>query len=196
MPRSSSRRCSSPRAATYSQLCRKNSRETAATLAERGALISRIRSCSNADRGIGGVEAAGDPPAAPPAPLGDAPAGTETTLLVEDEDAVRTLAREILDSAGYQVLEGLTPEDALAVAAAHAGPIHLVLTDVILPRISGRQLAEALRSSRPEARVLFTSGYTDDAISHHGILEPGVHFLQKPFTRAALLRKVREVLDH
>jgi PAS domain S-box-containing protein len=132
--------------------------------------------------------------AAPAAPLGEAPAGTETILLVEDEDAVRALAREILQSAGYQVLEGPTPEEALATAAAHAGPIHLLLTDVILPRISGRQLAAALLSSRPEARVLFCSGYTDDAISHHGILEPGVHFLQKPFTGDALLRKVREVL--
>ncbi len=136
----------------------------------------------------------GDVP--PAAPLGEAPAGTETILLVEDEDPVRTLAREILQSAGYRVLEAPAPEEALAVAASHAGPIHLVLTDVILPRISGRQLAAALRSSRPAARVLFTSGYTADAISHHGILEPGVYFLQKPFTRAALLRKVREVLDH
>jgi len=132
--------------------------------------------------------------AAPAAPAGDAPGGTETILLVEDEAPVRALAREILESAGYQVLEGATPEEALAAASSHAGPIHLVLTDVILPGVSGRQLAAALRSSRTEARVLFTSGYTDDAISHHGILEPGVSFVQKPFTAAVLLRKVREVL--
>jgi PAS domain S-box-containing protein len=128
------------------------------------------------------------------APAGAASGGTETILLVEDEAPVRALAREILESAGYQVLEGATPEEALALASSHAGPIHLLLSDVILPRLSGRRLAEALRFSRPETRVLFTSGYTDDAISHHGILEPGVHFLQKPFTGDALLRKVREVL--
>jgi two-component system, cell cycle sensor histidine kinase and response regulator CckA len=123
------------------------------------------------------------------------PSGTETILLVEDEASLRVLIREILESAEYDVLEGPTPEEALATAGGHPAPIHLVLTDVVLPRMSGRQMAEALRSSRPEARVLFMSGYTDDAISHHGILEPGVYFLQKPFTTDALLRKVREVLD-
>jgi hypothetical protein len=123
------------------------------------------------------------------------PAGTETILLIEDEASLRVMIREILESAGYQVLEGPTPEEALAAAGAHAGPIHLVLTDVVLPRMSGRQVAEALRFSRPDARVLYISGYTDDAISHHGILAPGVHFLQKPFTTDALVRKARDVLD-
>jgi hypothetical protein len=132
---------------------------------------------------------------AAPVAIEPSPPGTETILLVEDEASLRVMIREILESAGYKVLEGPTPEEALAAASAHAGIIHLVLTDVVLPRMSGRQLAEALRSSRPEARVLFISGYTDDAISHHGILEPGVHFLQKPFTTDALVRKVREVLD-
>jgi CheY-like chemotaxis protein len=102
---------------------------------------------------------------------------------------------EILESAGYEVLEGATPEQALAAARSHGGPLPLILTDVILPGMSGRELADALRSSRPEARVLFMSGYTDDAIGHHGILQPGVHFLQKPFTTDSLLLKVREVLD-
>ena len=124
-----------------------------------------------------------------------APSGVETILLVEDEASLRVLILEILESAGYRVLEGPTPEEALTLAGAHAEPIHLVLTDVVLPRMSGRQMAESLQSSRPDTRVLFMSGYTDDAISHHGILETGVHFLQKPFTTDALLRKVRDVLD-
>jgi two-component system cell cycle sensor histidine kinase/response regulator CckA len=130
-----------------------------------------------------------------PAAVGAAPTGSETILLVEDEPALRVMIREMLDKAGYRILEGATPDEALAAAAGHAGPIHLVLTDVILPKMSGRQMADALRSGRPETRVLFMSGYTDDAISHHGILEPGTHFLEKPFTADGLLRKVREVLD-
>ncbi len=124
-----------------------------------------------------------------------APSGTETILLVEDEASLRVMIREILESAGYEVLEGPTPEEALAAAGAHAATIHLVLTDVVLPRLSGRQVAEALRSSRPDVKVLFMSGYTDDAISHHGILDPGTHFIQKPFTTDGLLRRVRQVLD-
>ncbi len=128
------------------------------------------------------------------APVAAAPGGTETVLLVEDQAPVRALAREILEAAGYGVLEGAVPEEALAAVAAHPGPIHLLLIDAVLPRISGGRLAAALRATRPETRVLFTSGYTGDAISHLGIVEPGAHFLQKPFTRDGLLRKVREVL--
>jgi DNA-binding response OmpR family regulator len=116
-------------------------------------------------------------------------------LLVEDETALRILIHEILTQSGYRVLQGSRPDEALALAAAHAGPIDLVLTDVILPDMSGRQVADALRSARPGTRVLFMSGYTDDAISHHGILDPGMHFLEKPFTTDSLLRKVREVLE-
>jgi PAS domain S-box-containing protein len=127
--------------------------------------------------------------------LAVAPSGTETILLVEDESSLREMITEILESAGYTVLQGPTPEHALATAGAHRGSIPLVLTDVIMPGMSGRQLADALRASRPETRVLFMSGYTDDAIGHHGILDHGVHFLQKPFTTDALLRKVREVLS-
>jgi two-component system cell cycle sensor histidine kinase/response regulator CckA len=121
--------------------------------------------------------------------------GTETILLVEDEPSLRTMIGEILEAAGYVVLEGPSPEEALAAAGSYSGPISLMLTDVILPRMSGPQIAEALRSSRPDTRVLFMSGYTDDAIGHHGILAPGVHFLQKPFTSESLLHKVRDVLD-
>ena len=83
----------------------------------------------------------------------------------------------------------------MAASGGYAQTIHLLLSDVVLPRMSGRQVAEALRISRPEARVLFMSGYTDDAISHHGILEPGTLFIQKPFTTDGLLRKVSQVLD-
>jgi CheY-like chemotaxis protein len=119
----------------------------------------------------------------------------ETILLVEDEQAVRVLMGEILEAAGYQVLEAATPEEALAHAGGHPGPIQLVVTDVILPRMSGREMAEALRPARPDTRVLYISGCTDDAVSRHGIPEAGVHFLQKPFTSDDLLHKIRDVLD-
>jgi len=120
---------------------------------------------------------------------------TETILLVEDEPSLRVMIGEILEAAGYRVLEGPSAEEALTAAAAHAGTIDLMLTDVILPRMSGRQVADALRTSRPETHVLYMSGYTDDAIGHHGMLDAGTHFLQKPFTSDGLLRKVREILD-
>ena len=129
------------------------------------------------------------------AAAGPPPGGTETVLLVEDEPALRVLVEEILTKGGYHVLQNERPEDALALAASHGGAIDLVLTDVIMPNMSGRQMADALRLARPRIRVLFMSGYTDDAISHHGILEPGTHFLEKPFTADGLLRKIREVLE-
>jgi two-component system cell cycle sensor histidine kinase/response regulator CckA len=122
-------------------------------------------------------------------------AGSETILLVEDEEALRQLIQEILEVGGYRVLPGGGPEEALAAAEAHAGPIHLLLTDVVMPLMSGHQVADRIKASRPAVRIMYMSGYTDDAISHHGALEPGTHFLQKPFTADALLRKVREVLD-
>jgi len=129
------------------------------------------------------------------AAAGPPPGGTETVLLVEDEPALRVLVEEILTKGGYHVLQNEKPEAALALAASHGGAIDLVLTDVIMPNMSGRQMADALRLGRPGIRVLFMSGYTDDAISHHGILEPGTHFLEKPFTADGLLRKIREVLE-
>jgi PAS domain S-box-containing protein len=126
---------------------------------------------------------------------GDAlPGGSETILLVEDEDSLRELAHEILGGLGYTVLEAGTGRAALEVAERHPGPIDLLLTDVIMPGMSGRELAAELLSSRPGARALYMSGYTDDAIIH-GVLEPGLAFLQKPFPLEALARKVREVLD-
>jgi nitrogen-specific signal transduction histidine kinase/CheY-like chemotaxis protein len=123
------------------------------------------------------------------------PVGSETILLVEDEEALRQLIREILEVGGYRVLPGGSPEEALAAAEAHSGPIHLLLTDVVMPLMSGRQVADRIKASRPAVRVMYMSGYTDEAISHHGALEPGTEFLQKPFTAHALLRKVREVLE-
>jgi CheY-like chemotaxis protein len=124
-----------------------------------------------------------------------APSGTETVLVVEDELALRVIISEVLEAAGYKVLEAAGPEEATVIARSHTEQIALILSDVILPRMSGRELSAALRSAHPEARVLFMSGYTDDAIGHHGILEAGVHFLQKPFATDKLLRKLREILD-
>ncbi len=121
--------------------------------------------------------------------------GTETVLLVEDEDGVRALIRQILTKNGYQVLEARRAEEALMLAEGHNGPLHLLLTDVVLARMSGRELAHQLSPKRPEMQVIFMSGYTDEAIVHHGILRPGAMFLQKPFTTDGLMHKVREVLD-
>ena len=122
-------------------------------------------------------------------------AGTETILLAEDDAILRPLARTLLQKLGYTVLEGEDAESALAAARPHAGPIHLLVADVVMPGPSGRELARQLAQIRPETRVLYISGYTDDAIVHHGMLEAGLNFLQKPFTPAVLARKVREVLD-
>jgi CheY-like chemotaxis protein len=122
------------------------------------------------------------------------PQGTETILLVEDEERVRQLACMALGAVGYTVLEASSGAEALQLGAEHAGPIHLMLTDVVMPQISGRQLAAQIGAMRPTMKVLYVSGYTDDAIVRHGVLERGLAFLQKPFTPAALARKVREVL--
>jgi two-component system, cell cycle sensor histidine kinase and response regulator CckA len=121
--------------------------------------------------------------------------GSETVLVVEDAEPVRKIMRQVLQKLGYFVLEATDGESALAVSAEHVGPIHLLLTDVLMPRMGGRTLAQHLAAKRPETRVLFVSGYTDDAIVRHGVLEPGIHYLEKPFTPDALARKVRAVLD-
>jgi two-component system, cell cycle sensor histidine kinase and response regulator CckA len=123
------------------------------------------------------------------------PKGSETVLLVEDEDAVRTLSRLILQSNGYTVLEAKDGQEGVRVAQQHPGPIHLLVTDLVMPRMSGRQLANRLTQARPQMRVLFMSGYTDEAVMRHGVLEPDLVFLQKPFSAISLARKVREVLD-
>jgi CheY-like chemotaxis protein len=136
-----------------------------------------------------------DEPADTPAtPAGPAPRGTETVLIVEDAAAVRTVTRQVLERQGYTVLEAPNGDAALQIAAKHHGPIHLLLTDVVMPGASGRQLAEQLVRLRPEIAVLYVSGYTDDAVVRHGVLESGVAYLQKPFTADRLAHRVREVL--
>ncbi|HYT83053.1 MAG TPA: response regulator [Gemmatimonadales bacterium] len=131
----------------------------------------------------------------PPAALGESLRGSETVLLAEDAAAVRAVTRQVLDRLGYTVLEAPNGAAALHLATKHHGPIHLLLTDVIMPELGGRQLAQQLIALRPELRVLYASGYTDDAVVRHGVLTPGVAYLQKPFTPDVLARKVREVLD-
>ena len=110
------------------------------------------------------------------------PRGYETVLLVEDEDAVRALTRHVLTGCGYTVLEASDGDEAPRVAAGHAGPIHLLVTDVVMPGLGGRTWPERVTERHPEARVLFVSGYTDDAVVRHGVLHEGVNFLQKPFS--------------
>ena len=129
------------------------------------------------------------------AAVADRPTGTETILVVEDEEAVREVVGRILHEAGYTVLTAASPDDALVSCAANQGDVHLLLTDVVMPQMSGRVLAENLALARPGMKVLYMSGYTDGAIVHHGTLDPGTHFIAKPFGAADLRRKVREVLD-
>ena len=123
------------------------------------------------------------------------PGGSETILLVEDEDVVRGLARTILEHAGYNVLEASCGDDAVRMGLQRVEPIDLLLTDVVMPETSGKEVADRLGEMQPGLRVLFMSGYTDEAIVHHGVLDANVEFIQKPFTPASLAKKVREVLD-
>jgi CheY-like chemotaxis protein len=115
-------------------------------------------------------------------------------LLVEDESHLLELVREILEGSGYRVLIARDGTEALEIASGHAGPIHLMVTDVIMPGVSGREAADAIRQTRPEMKVLYVSGYTDDAILRHGVLGSAA-FLEKPFARDRLLREVRELLN-
>ena len=121
--------------------------------------------------------------------------GSETILLVEDEETLRKLASAILEGYGYTVLSAGNGEEALRVVGNSPGIPHLLVTDVIMPKMGGRELSDRIKAIHPGTRVLFMSGYTDNAIVHHGVLEPGVSYLQKPFTPKGLARKVREVLD-
>jgi CheY-like chemotaxis protein len=123
------------------------------------------------------------------------PRGTETVLLVEDEDQVRAIVKELLEGQGYHVLAASNGEEALAISQDLKLDIKLIMTDVVMPQMSGRDLAEGVTALRPGLPVLFMSGYTDDAIVRHGLLDEKLEFLQKPFDSAALARKVREVLD-
>jgi CheY-like chemotaxis protein len=122
--------------------------------------------------------------------------GSETILLVEDDPLVRRLARQVLEESGYSVVPAANGPEALQALKSHKDSIHLLLTDVVMPRMSGREVADRVVSQRPDAKVLFMSGHTEDAIVYHGVLEPGVAFLQKPFTPHGLLTKVRDVLDN
>ncbi len=130
------------------------------------------------------------------AQAGPLPRGTETLLVVEDDSSVRHLATEVLQAQGYNVLPAVNGQDGLNRVRTHSGPpISLVVTDVIMPHMNGKVMSEWLKMSHPELKVLFTSGYTDDAIAHHGVLDEGSEFLAKPYTPATLTRKVRELLD-
>ncbi len=139
------------------------------------------------------MDESAEPLAAPAAPR--MARGTETVLLVEDNAAVRTVTKQMLERHGYTVLEAPNGEAALHLADQHHGPIHLLLTDVVMPLMGGRQLADRLAHARPETKVLYASGYTDDSVVRHGVLEEGTAYLQKPFTPESLARKVGEVLD-
>jgi CheY-like chemotaxis protein len=123
------------------------------------------------------------------------PTGRETILVVEDEDAVRAPVVRTLRKGGYQVLEATNGRDALQVAERHDGPIDLILTDVVMPQMSGPEMVERLSPAHPATRVLYMSGYTDDALGRHGALEPGTLLLEKPFTLSALTHRVRAVLN-
>jgi len=130
-----------------------------------------------------------------PAPTMASGQGTETILVVEDDGALRDLARRILRTAGYTVLTASNGGEALLLLEGHDGPVHLMLTDVVMPGMSGRDLAARLADIRPQMKVLYTSGYTDDAVLRHGVLNEAVHFIHKPYATAELRRKVREVLE-
>jgi DNA-binding response OmpR family regulator len=120
--------------------------------------------------------------------------GSETILLAEDEDIVRDLVMKVLRAGGYKVLPARDGMEAIRIGDSHKGTIHLLVTDVVMPRMSGRELVGRILPARPQMKVLYMSGYTEDAIIHHGVLEEGVEFIQKPFMTTDLVRRVREVL--
>jgi len=121
--------------------------------------------------------------------------GSETVLIVEDDDVLRKLLQEVLQNYGYRLLVAENGEDALRVGKEHEGPIHLLLTDVVMPRMGGKKLAERLQPLYPRMKVIYMSGYTDKAIVRHGVLAPELNFIQKPFALKNLGRKVRKVIE-
>jgi CheY-like chemotaxis protein len=130
-----------------------------------------------------------------PARTRDAAKPGETILLVEDEPAVRSLARRVLEARGYEVLEAGTGQEAINAASNRNGPIHLMVSDVVVPDMNGRKIADQILPIRPDIKLLFMSGYTDEDVKGHGVLTQEAAFLEKPFTPDSLARKVREVLD-
>ena len=127
---------------------------------------------------------------------GKPPTGTETILVVEDDEAILNLSKMILENLGYTVLAAQTPLHAIHLVEEHPGDLHLLITDVVMPEMNGRALAEKLGAIRPNLKCLYMSGYTADVIAHRGILDEGVNFIQKPFGSDKLAEKVRQVLDH
>jgi CheY-like chemotaxis protein len=138
------------------------------------------------------VEEAASPPEAPETQT--ARKASETILLVEDEASLRAMTREILEEHGYRVVEAAAGSEAIEIGHRHPDPIHLLVTDVVMPGMNGRQVADAMLAARPGLRVLYMSGYTDDVIAHRGVLDQGTLFLSKPFSAQALLRRVRQAL--
>ncbi|MFA5903603.1 MAG: response regulator, partial [Desulfobacula sp.] len=122
-------------------------------------------------------------------------ASGETVLIVEDEASILKLGKRILEGLGYTVLEAETPDRAMELTQNHTGRIHILLTDVVMPEMNGRDLANRLQTLYPDLKVLFMSGYTADVIAHRGVLDAGVHFIQKPFSNKDLAIKIREALD-
>jgi CheY-like chemotaxis protein len=141
------------------------------------------------------VETTGSSVSAKPFPVDEPLRGWETILLVEDQHGLRTLAKEFLGRQGYRVLEAARPSEAMAIAEAFSGKIHLLLTDVIMPGMNGRALAQRLRALRKDMKVLYVSGFTQEVLQQPNAGDPELSFMEKPFTLEALARKVREVLD-
>jgi DNA-binding NtrC family response regulator len=127
--------------------------------------------------------------------IAEVPKGSETVLLVEDEEDVLRLVRGLLSSAGYNVLAVNTPQGAIELAEAYQGAIDLLVTDLVMPGKNGRELAAALGRSRPGLKCLYMSGYPADVTAHHGLVEPGLYLIQKPFSMRLLARTVRQVID-
>jgi len=121
--------------------------------------------------------------------------GTKTILLVEDDEKLRRMAQKIFKTHKYTVLSVSNGDEALRLSGEHEGPIHLLLTDVVMPGMIGKELAKQIESQRPKIKVLYMSGYTDNAIVHHGVLDKGINFIQKPFLPYDLVYKARKVLD-